>query len=142
MSSLAFLLAVGLVVLSGVVVNNGIILVDYTNLLRRRGFRIKEACIEAGGNRLRRILMTTLTTIFGLIPMAFNKGQGSNLSQPIAKTLLGGLTFSTIFTLFLIPVIYSLFNEFYEKIQKKKKIKALKKREIRRQRILAKENNT
>ncbi|HBD95898.1 MAG: acriflavin resistance protein [Spirochaetes bacterium GWF1_31_7] len=128
--------AVGMVVLSGVVVNNGIILVDYTNLLRKRGRSIKDACIEAGGNRLRPILMTTLTTILGLFPMAFSQGQGSSLSQPIAKTLLGGLTFSTLFTLFLIPVIYSIFNEFSDKRHAKKQIRIEKKLELKRQRIL------
>jgi HAE1 family hydrophobic/amphiphilic exporter-1 len=107
--------AVGLVTLAGIVVNNGIVLVDYTNLLRKRGLKIKEACIQAGGNRLRPILMTSLTTVLGLLPVAFVKSEGSDLIQPISKTILGGLTVSTLFTLFLIPVIYSIFNEFSEK---------------------------
>ena len=66
------LTAVGLVMLAGIVVNNGIVLVDYTNLLVRRGLRVKEACVEAGGNRLRPILMTSLTTILGMAPIGFH----------------------------------------------------------------------
>lgn len=128
--------AVGLVVLAGVVVNNAIVLVDYTNLLRKRGKSIKDACIEAGGNRLRPILMTTLTTILGLVPMGISTGQGSSLSRPIARTLLGGLSVSTIFTLFLIPVVYSIFNEFSEKRNRKKMMKREKILELRRQRII------
>ncbi|MCG8570605.1 MAG: efflux RND transporter permease subunit, partial [Spirochaetes bacterium] len=106
----SILTIVGMVVLVGIVVNNGIVLVDYTNLLVRRGLPIIEACIEAGKNRLRPILMTSLTTILGLLPMALTKVEGAELSRPIAKTVVGGLIFSSIFTLYLIPVIYSLFN--------------------------------
>jgi HAE1 family hydrophobic/amphiphilic exporter-1 len=102
--------AVGLLVLLGVIVNNGIVLVDYTNLLRKRGYSLDEACIEAAGNRLRPILMTTLTTILGLIPMAFFPGEGSEMVGPIGKTVLGGLTFGTIMTLFLMPTIYAIMN--------------------------------
>jgi len=124
--------AVGLVVLVGIVVNNGIVLVDYANLLRKRDMSILDATAEAGGNRLRPILMTTLTTILGLAPMAFIKGEGSDLSQPLAKTILGGLTVSTIFTLFLIPVIYSIFSEMSEKREKRKEEKRRKKLEYRK----------
>ena len=106
--------AVGLVVLVGIVVNNGIVLVDYTNLLRKRGKGIHAACIEAGGNRLRPILMTTLTTVLGLVPVAFARGEGSNLVQPIAKTVVGGLTVATLLTLYLVPVIYAIFNRLSE----------------------------
>ena len=107
--------AVGLVVLVGIVVNNGIVLVDYTNLLRKRGMVIHEACVEAGGNRLRPILMTTLTTVLGLIPVAFAAGEGSSLVQPIAKTVVGGLTVATALTLYLVPVLYAIFNRMSEK---------------------------
>ena len=106
--------AVGLVVLVGIVVNNGIVLVDYTNLLRKRGLAITDACIEAGGNRLRPILMTTLTTVLGLLPVAFAAGEGSSLVQPIAKTVVGGLTVATLLTLYLVPVIYAIFNRLSE----------------------------
>jgi HAE1 family hydrophobic/amphiphilic exporter-1 len=104
------LTAVGLLVLVGVIVNNGIVLVDYTNMLRKRGLSLNDACIEAAGNRLRPILMTTLTTILGLVPMAFFPGEGSELVAPIGKTVLGGLSFGTLMTLFLMPSIYAVFN--------------------------------
>jgi HAE1 family hydrophobic/amphiphilic exporter-1 len=105
------LTAVGLLVLVGVIVNNGIVLVDYTNLLRKRGLSLHDACVEAAGNRLRPILMTTLTTVLGLVPMAFFPGEGSELVAPIGKTVLGGLSFGTLMTLFLMPVIYAIFNK-------------------------------
>jgi HAE1 family hydrophobic/amphiphilic exporter-1 len=105
------LTAVGLLVLMGVIVNNGIVLVDYTNLLRKRGFSLHDACVEAAGNRLRPILMTTLTTILGLVPMAFFPGEGSEMVAPIGKTVLGGLSFGTLMTLFLMPVIYAIMNK-------------------------------
>jgi HAE1 family hydrophobic/amphiphilic exporter-1 len=105
------LTAVGLLVLLGIIVNNGIVLVDYTNLLRKRGYSLTDACIEAAGNRLRPILMTTLTTILGLLPMAFFPGEGTELVAPIGKTVLGGLSFGTLMTLFLMPVIYAVMNK-------------------------------
>jgi HAE1 family hydrophobic/amphiphilic exporter-1 len=105
------LTAVGLLVLIGVIVNNGIVLVDYTNLLRKRGLSLHDACVEAAGNRLRPILMTTLTTILGLVPMAFFPGEGSEMVAPIGKTVLGGLSFGTLMTLFLMPVIYAIMNK-------------------------------
>jgi hydrophobic/amphiphilic exporter-1 (mainly G- bacteria), HAE1 family len=104
------LTAVGLLVLLGVIVNNGIVLVDYTNLLRKRGYSLNDACVEAAGNRLRPILMTTLTTILGLLPMAFFPGEGSELVAPIGKTVFGGLSFGTLMTLFLMPTVYALIN--------------------------------
>jgi HAE1 family hydrophobic/amphiphilic exporter-1 len=104
------LTAVGLLVLIGVIVNNGIVLVDYTNLLRKRGYSLNDACVEAAGNRLRPILMTTLTTILGLLPMAFFPGEGSELVAPIGKTVFGGLSFGTLMTLFLMPTVYALIN--------------------------------
>jgi len=104
------LTAVGLLVLMGVIVNNGIILVDYINLLRQRGLPLIDACVEAAGNRLRPILMTTLTTILGLMPMAFFPGEGSEMVAPIGKTVLGGLAFGTLMTLFLMPTLYAIIN--------------------------------
>jgi HAE1 family hydrophobic/amphiphilic exporter-1 len=104
------LTAVGLLVLVGVIVNNGIVLVDYTNTLRKRGLSLHDACVEAAGNRLRPILMTTMTTILGLVPMAFFPGEGSEMTAPIGKTVLGGLSFGTLMTLFLMPTVYYIFN--------------------------------
>jgi HAE1 family hydrophobic/amphiphilic exporter-1 len=112
--------AVGALILVGVIVNNGIVLVDYTNLLRKRGLTLVDACAEAARNRLRPILMTTLTTILGLLPMAFMPGEGSEMVQPIGQTILGGLTFGTLMTLFLMPVLYYGFNRFREKREEKK----------------------
>ncbi len=125
------LTAVGLIMLSGIIVNNGIVLVDYTNLLRKRGRSITDACIEAGGNRLRPILMTTLTTVLGLIPMAFFPGEAAALVNPIGKTVVGGLSFGALLTLFLVPVIYAIFNEAGEKRALKKDIKKQKRRKER-----------
>jgi Cation/multidrug efflux pump len=123
------LTAVGLLVLIGVIVNNGIVLVDYTNLLRKRGYSLNDACIEAAGNRLRPILMTTLTTILGLLPMAFFPGEGSEMVAPIGKTVFGGLSFGTLMTLFLMPTVYAVIN-------KRSDARAAKARE-RRERIAA-----
>ncbi|MCL2706375.1 MAG: efflux RND transporter permease subunit, partial [Spirochaetaceae bacterium] len=102
---------IGVVMLLGIVVSNGIVLVDYTNLLVKRGFSLGKACVEAGVNRLRPILMTTLSTILGLAPMAFLPGEGSELVQPIGQTVIGGLTTSTAITLVFIPVMYYVFNK-------------------------------
>jgi HAE1 family hydrophobic/amphiphilic exporter-1 len=107
---LNILSAVGLLVLVGVIVNNGIVLVDYTNMLRKRGYSLHDACVEAAGSRLRPILMSTLTTITGLVPMAFFPGEGSEMTAPIGKTVLGGLSFGTLMTLFLMPTIYFIMN--------------------------------
>ena len=99
--------AVGLIMLVGIVVNNGIILVDYTNLLRERGKPMLEACYEAGVSRLRPVLMTTLTTILGMIPMCFASSGSAGMVQPIGVAVVGGLVSSTFITLFFIPVLYS-----------------------------------
>ncbi len=123
---------VGIIILSGVVVNNGIVLVDYANLLKSRGIERIEAIVEAGGNRLRPVLMTTLTTVLGLIPMAFFKGEGTDLSQPIALTILGGLSVSTLFTLFLIPVIYAILSGFSDRRKERKYKRQLERIENRK----------
>ena len=102
---------IGIVMLVGIVVNNGIILVDQTNLLVRRGVPVKQACEEAGESRLRPVMMTTLTTILAMIPMAFFGSDSASMTQPIGLCVVGGLTSSTLVTLFIIPVIYSLFNK-------------------------------
>ncbi|WP_149554399.1 efflux RND transporter permease subunit [Treponema pectinovorum] len=100
----------GMLVLVGTIVNNGIVLVDYTNLLRKRGLELEEACVQAARNRLRPILMSTLTTVISLMPMAFFPGEGSSSMQPISLTVFGGMTFGSIMTLFLMPSIYFIFN--------------------------------
>ncbi|MCL2211382.1 MAG: efflux RND transporter permease subunit [Treponema sp.] len=105
------LTAVGLLVLIGIITNNGIILVDYSNLLRKRGYALNDAITEAARSRLRPILMTTVTTVLGLVPMAFFPGEGAELVAPIGKTVLGGLSFGTLMTLFLMPVMYAIINK-------------------------------
>lgn len=111
---------IGVVMLLGIVVNNGIILVDYTNLLRKRGFTLLEAVKLAGRTRLRPIFMTMLTTVLGLTPMALAFGSGSEMRAPMARTVIGGLLVSTVFTLVLIPVLYAMFESRRQKRLQKK----------------------
>ncbi len=99
---------IGMVVLAGIVVNDAIVKVDYTNQLRRRGMNLREAIMEASRVRLRPILMTTVTTAFGLFPMSLGLGRGSELQQPLAISVVGGLILSTFLTLILIPLAYEL----------------------------------
>jgi HAE1 family hydrophobic/amphiphilic exporter-1 len=101
---------IGCIMLGGIVVNNAILLVDQTGRLVRDGMRIRDALTEAGRRRLRPILMTTLTTILGLLPLALGIGEGSDAQAPLARAVVGGLTGSTLITLVLIPAIYSLFH--------------------------------
>ncbi|HXK62288.1 MAG TPA: efflux RND transporter permease subunit, partial [Acidobacteriota bacterium] len=96
----------GVIILAGIVVNNAIVLIDYTNQLRQQGYSKRRALLQAGEVRLRPILMTTLTTVLGLIPMALSWGEGAEVRAPMAITVMGGLTFSTLLTLVLIPVVY------------------------------------
>lgn len=113
---------IGIVVLLGIVVNNGIILVDYTNLLRKRGHGLLDAVMLAGRARLRPILMTMLTTVLALVPMALALGAGGEMYSPMAKTVIGGLLVSTAFTLVFIPVLYAMFEGARLK-RKEKKLK-------------------
>ena len=102
----------GVIVLVGIVVNNAIVLVDYTNLLRREhGLGLHRAVVTAGMRRMRPILMTTITTVLGLAPMALGLGEGSELQAPMARVVIGGLAASTLITLVLIPALYVLFEE-------------------------------
>ena len=96
--------------LVGIVVKNGIVIIDFTNLQRERGMLLNDAIITAGKSRLRPVLMTTLTTILGMIPLAIGTGEGSEMWQPMGVAVVGGLTFSTILTLLVIPALYSVFN--------------------------------
>lgn len=102
---------IGCIMLGGIVVNNAILLVDYTNLLRRRDkMPLREAIVEAGRRRLRPILMTALTTIIAMVPLALGLREGSEVQTPLARTVIGGLTTSTLITLIIIPLVYSLFE--------------------------------
>lgn len=120
---LSMITAIGALILVGIIVNNGIVLIDYMNLLRKRGYGLEDACVAAAKSRLRPILMTTLTTVLALVPMTFASSGNAALVQPIGMTVLGGLTFGTLMTLFLMPVLYYLFNHGKDKrMQKKRKI--------------------
>lgn len=101
---------IGCVMLGGIVVNNAILLVDQTSQLRREGVLLFPALVEAGRRRLRPILMTTLTTVLALLPLALGIGEGADAQAPLARAVLGGLSVSTLITLVLIPVLYSLFH--------------------------------
>lgn len=101
--------AIGVIMLIGIVVKNGIVLVDYINLNRERGMGIISAVVNGGKSRLRPVLMTTATTVLGMVPMAFGVGEGSELWQPMGVVIVGGLTVSTLVTLVLIPTIYCVF---------------------------------
>jgi HAE1 family hydrophobic/amphiphilic exporter-1 len=105
---LSVIVFIGMILLAGVVVNNAIVLVDYINQLRRKGMEKIEAIVTAGQVRLRPIMMTTGTTVLGLLPMALGLGEGAELRMPLAITVIAGLTSSTLLTLIVIPVVYSL----------------------------------
>jgi hydrophobic/amphiphilic exporter-1 (mainly G- bacteria), HAE1 family len=103
---------IGIIMLAGIVVSNGILLVDYTNVLRRRdGLPLREAVEMAGRTRLRPILMTSIATALGLVPMSLGIGEGSELQVPLARVVIGGLTTSLLITLVLVPTVYTLFEE-------------------------------
>ncbi|MBO4462256.1 MAG: efflux RND transporter permease subunit, partial [Lachnospiraceae bacterium] len=104
----------GFIILAGVIANNGIVLVDYTNKLIEGGMKRRDAIVEAGRTRLRPILMTALTTIFAMSTMAIGVGMGAEMSQPMAVVTIGGLTYGTLLTLFVVPCLYDLFNRKYE----------------------------
>ena len=101
---------IGCIMLGGIVVNNAILLVDQAGRLVRGGMSTRDAMAEAGRRRLRPILMTTLTTILGLLPLALGIGEGADAQAPLARAVVGGLTGSTLITLVLIPAVYSLFH--------------------------------
>ncbi len=102
---------IGFVMLVGIIVNNGIVLVDYINQLRQEGMERRAAILEAGKTRMRPILMTTITTILGLIDMAMRKSAGTALMQPVAVVCIGGLLYATLMTLFVVPCIYDMLNK-------------------------------
>ncbi|HVT44985.1 MAG TPA: efflux RND transporter permease subunit [Thermoanaerobaculia bacterium] len=108
--SISIVAMIGMVMLAGIVVNNAIVLIDAVNQLRRSGVPRNEALLRAGSMRLRPILMTSMTTILGLLPMALGLGEGAELRSPLAITVIGGLTVATMLTLIVIPVVYSLLD--------------------------------
>ena len=103
---------IGIIMLAGIVVSNGILLVDYTNILRRRdGMGVRDAVEQAGRTRLRPILMTSIATVLGLVPMSLGIGEGSELQVPLARVVIGGLLTSLVITLVLVPTVYTIFEE-------------------------------
>jgi len=107
---LSIVAIIGLIMLVGIVVNNGIVLIDYINVLIEEGKSIKEAIITASKTRIRPIFMTSITTIFGVLPLAIGFGQGAEIMQPLAIAVVGGLTYATLLTLIVVPTIFGLSN--------------------------------
>lgn len=115
-TSLNILVLLGFIMLAGIVVNNAIVLIDYINQLRRGGMERNEAVIEGGETRLRPILMTALTTILAMVPMALGIGEGAELRAPLAVAIIGGLTSSTFLTLIIIPIFYTYLDDLAKKL--------------------------
>jgi HAE1 family hydrophobic/amphiphilic exporter-1 len=112
---------IGMIMLMGLVVKNGILLVDFTNQLKEKGRSTKEALLEAGPIRLRPILMTTIAMIAGMVPVALARGDGAETRVPMAIAIIGGLTTSTVLTLGVVPVFYSLMDGLRRRISGKRK---------------------
>ncbi len=111
-SSMSVMSMIGIIMLMGLVTKNGILLVDYINVLRGRGMERWDATLLAGQTRLRPILMTTFAMIFGMLPVAFSFGEGSEFRSPMGQAVIGGLVTSTLLTLFIVPVVYTIFDDF------------------------------
>ena len=113
--SLDMIGALGLIMLVGIVVKNGIVLIDYTDLLRERGVELNKAVVDAGRSRMRPVLMTAFTTILGMVPMAVSSGEGSEMWQPMGIVVIGGLTVSTFLTFFMVPTLYAAMSKHGER---------------------------
>ena len=124
-TTLSVMSLLGSIMLIGIVVKNGIVLIDYTILCRERGRSVLSAVVTAGKSRLRPVLMTTMTTVLGMIPMAIGTGQGSEMWSPMAIAVIGGLTVSTILTLIYVPTMYCIFGGIGIKRQRRKMRKQL-----------------
>ncbi|MBN2366450.1 MAG: efflux RND transporter permease subunit, partial [Calditrichaeota bacterium] len=116
-TTLSVMALVGIVMLAGIVVNNGIVLVDYINQLHREGYDLYDAAERGGQIRFRPVLMTAMTTILGMVPLAFELGSGSENWSPLARAVIGGLTTSTFLTLIIIPVVYVIFERMGERVK-------------------------
>jgi len=108
-TTLNLVAGLGAILLIGIVVKNGIVLIDFTNLMRDRGYELYEAIALSGKSRLRPVLMTAGTTILGMLPLALSQGEGSEVWRPMGITVIGGLVFSTIVTMVIVPVMYGIF---------------------------------
>ena len=124
---LSVMAMLGLLMLIGIVVNNGIVLIDYIMLCRERGLGLVKSVITSGRSRLRPILMTTFTTVIGMIPMAVGTGEGSEMWRAMGMSVAWGLSFSTLITLIIIPTLYSIFARNGIRRARKKELKMMKK---------------
>jgi HAE1 family hydrophobic/amphiphilic exporter-1 len=120
LESLSIFGFIGFIMLMGLVAKNGILLVDFTNHLKAQGLSLKEALVEAGKERLRPILMTTVAMIFGMLPIALSNGPGSEFKHSMAWVIIGGLTSSLLLTLIVVPSVYYIFDTIKDKISRKK----------------------
>jgi len=116
---------IGVIMLAGIVVNNAIVMVDYINQLRERGMELREAVVLGGRTRLRPILMTALTTILAMVPLALGVGTGAEIRYPMARAVVGGLSTSTVLTLVVVPVVYIIFENFADRRKKRRAEKAV-----------------
>ncbi len=114
-TSLSLMSFIGVIMLMGIVVNNAIVLLDYTRQLRERGMEPVEAVVAAGKTRLRPVLMTSLTTIFGMVPLVLSKGEGAEIWNALGITVIGGLLVSGLVTLILVPLVYSVVHGYRQK---------------------------
>jgi multidrug efflux pump subunit AcrB len=122
--------------LVGIVTKNGIVMVDYMNLLVERGSNVADAVIAGGKSRLRPVLMTSLTTILGMVPMAMGIGEGSETWQPMGVAVVGGLLVSTLLTLFIVPALYAMMEGRKERVAARKAIRQKEVEEfVRRKRL-------
>jgi HAE1 family hydrophobic/amphiphilic exporter-1 len=122
-TTLSVIAALGAVLLVGIVVKNGIVLVDYTNLIRDRGYELYEAIKISGRSRLRPVLMTAFTTMLGMMPLALSTGEGSEIWSPMGKSVIGGLFVSTFITLILVPVFYAILGKWMKRGKREKVLK-------------------
>ena len=136
---LSLMALIAIVMLVGIVVKNGIVMVDFTNLLRERGVGMYEAVYTAGKSRLRPVLMTSLTTTLGMLPMALGMGNGAELWQPMGIAIVGGLTFSTVLTLVAVPVLYYVFMGRSEKFNARRKARRERKAQLKLQAVAQRE---
>ena len=108
MTTLSVITFLGIIMLMGIVVNNAIVLISYINILRARGYSMLEAVTRGGRDRLRPVLMTTITTLAGLLPLALSRGEGSEIWRPLGITMIGGLSISTLVTMLFVPTLYAV----------------------------------
>ena len=137
---LSLIALIGAIMLVGIVTKNGIVMVDYMNLLVERGVSVSDAVINGGKSRLRPVLMTSLTTVLGMLPMSMGLGEGSEIWQPMGIAVVGGLLMSTIITLFIVPSLYAMLESRMERRAQRKAAQDAHDEEFIRQQLLKKNN--